>query len=111
MFVGDAPGAVPLASEALALARQIRAPALIASGLLAVGLAVADTDPGQSRASLRESFELSTALGYQNSLGLLWRPGSPIASRTRPPRSSSAAVPFATSGGAVTAFGWASSST
>jgi predicted ATPase len=75
VFAGDAPGAVPLASEALALARQIRAPALIASGLLAVGLAVADTDPGQSRASLRESFELSTALGYQNSLGLLWATG------------------------------------
>jgi hypothetical protein len=75
VFVGDAPGAVPLASEALALARQIRAPALIASGLLAVGLAVADTDPGQSRASLRESFELSTALGYQNPLGLLWATG------------------------------------
>ena len=75
VFVGDAPGAVPLASEALALARQIRAPALIASSLLAVGLAVADTDPGQSRASLRESFELSTALGYQNSLGLLWATG------------------------------------
>ena len=64
-----------LASEALALARQIRAPALIASGLLAVGLAVADTDPGQSRASLRESRELSAALGYQNDLGLLWATG------------------------------------
>jgi predicted ATPase/class 3 adenylate cyclase len=75
VFVGDAAAAVPLASEALALARQIRAPALIASGLLAVGLAVADTDPGQSRASLRESFELSTALGYQNSLSLLWATG------------------------------------
>jgi hypothetical protein len=75
VFVGDAPGAVPLASEALALARQIRAPALVASGLLAVGLAVADTDPGQSRASLRESRELSTALGYQNDLGLLWATG------------------------------------
>ena len=75
VFVGDAPGAVPLAREALALARQIHAPALIASGLLAVGLAVADTDPGQSRASLRESRELSTALGYQNSLGLLWATG------------------------------------
>ena len=75
VFVGDAPGAVPLASEALALARQIRAPALIASGLLAVGLAVADTDPGQSRASLRESRELSSALGYQNDLGLLWATG------------------------------------
>jgi predicted ATPase/class 3 adenylate cyclase len=75
VFAGDAPGAVPLASEALALARQIRAPALIASGLLAVGLAVAGTDPGQSRASLRESSELSTALGYQNDLGLLWATG------------------------------------
>ena len=75
VFAGDAPGAIPLASEALALARQIRAPALIASGLLAVGLAVADTDPGRSRASLRESGELSTALGYQNDLGLLWATG------------------------------------
>jgi hypothetical protein len=75
VFVGDAPGAVPLASEALALARQIHAPALIASGLLAVGLAVADTDPGKSRASLRESRELSTALGYQDDLGLLWATG------------------------------------
>ena len=75
VFVGDAPGAVPLASEALALARQIHAPALIASGLLAVGLAVADTDPARSRASLRESRELSTALGYQDDLGLLWATG------------------------------------
>jgi hypothetical protein len=75
VFAGDAPGAIPLASEALALARQIRAPALIASGLLAVGLAVADTDPGQSRASLRKSRELSAALGYQNDLGLLWATG------------------------------------
>jgi len=75
VFVGDAPGAVPLASDALALARQIRAPALIASGLLAVGLAVADTDAARSRASLRESRELSTALGYQNDLGLLWATG------------------------------------
>src|ERR1700750_1471244 len=41
VFAGDAPGAVPLAGEALALARQIRAPALIASGLLALGPAVA----------------------------------------------------------------------
>jgi predicted ATPase len=75
VFVGDAPGAVPLAGQALALARQIRAPALIASGLLAVGLAVADTDPARARASLRESRELSTALGYQDDLGLLWATG------------------------------------
>ena len=68
MLIGDAPGAVPLANEALALARQIGAPALIATGLLAVGAAVAGTDPGQARACLRESRELSTALGYQSAL-------------------------------------------
>jgi predicted ATPase/class 3 adenylate cyclase len=72
VLAGDAPGAVPLASEALALARQIRAPALIASGLLAVGIAVAGTDPGQARACLRESLELSTALGYQSAIELVW---------------------------------------
>ena len=64
--VGDAPAAVRLANEALALARQIGAPALTATGLLAVGLAVAGTDPEQARACLRESRELSTALGYNS---------------------------------------------
>jgi predicted ATPase len=66
VLIGDAPGAVPLARESLTLARQIGAPALIASSLLAVGLAVAETDPGQARACLRESRELSTALGYHS---------------------------------------------
>jgi predicted ATPase/class 3 adenylate cyclase len=63
LLAGDAPAAAPLAHEALALARQIGAPALVATGLLAVGLAVAETDPEQARACLRESRELSTALG------------------------------------------------
>ena len=72
LLVGDDPGAVPLANEALALARQIGAPALIATSLLAVGAAVAETDPGQARACLRESRELSTALGYQSALDLVW---------------------------------------
>jgi predicted ATPase len=72
LLAGDAPAAVPLANEALALARQIRAPALVATGLLAVGAAVADTDPEQARACLRESRELSSALGYQNAMGLTW---------------------------------------
>jgi hypothetical protein len=49
----DAPAAVPLARDALALARQADAPALVVSGLLAVGLAVAETDPGQAPACLR----------------------------------------------------------
>jgi hypothetical protein len=70
VFAGDAAGAVPLAREALALARQVGAPALIATGLLAVGVAVADSDPAQARACLRESRELSAALGYQNAFDL-----------------------------------------
>ena len=66
LLLGDARAAAPLANEALALARRIGAPALITTSLLAVGTAVAETDPEQARACLRESRELSTALGYQN---------------------------------------------
>jgi hypothetical protein len=72
LLAGDTPAAAPLANEALTLARQIGAPALIATGLLAVGVAVAATDPGQARACLRESRELSTGLGYQSALDLVW---------------------------------------
>src|SRR5262249_33959799 len=43
LLIGDAPAAVPLANEAIALARQAGAPALVATGLLAAGAAVADT--------------------------------------------------------------------
>jgi hypothetical protein len=71
---GDA-RAVPLAREALALARQIGAPALIASGLLVVGTTVAATDPDRAPSCLRESLELSTALGYQGALDLVWAAG------------------------------------
>jgi hypothetical protein len=72
MLVGDAPTAVPQSSDALALARRVGARALIATSLLAVGLAVAGTNPGQARARLRESRELSAALGYRNALDLGW---------------------------------------
>jgi len=75
LLVGDAPGAVPLAREALALARQVGAPALVAAGLLAVGATAASTDPEQARACLRESRELSTALGYQSALDHVWAAG------------------------------------
>ena len=69
VLVGDAPAAAPLANEALALARQIGAPDLVAIGLLAVGLAVAGIDPEQARACLRESRELSSALAYNSLIG------------------------------------------
>jgi predicted ATPase/class 3 adenylate cyclase len=72
ILIDNAPAAVPLATEALALARQIGAPALIASSLLAVGVAVGGTDPDHARACLRESRELTTALGYQSGIDLVW---------------------------------------
>jgi predicted ATPase len=75
VLLGDAPKAVPLAREALALARQIGAPALVATSLLGVGAAVAGTDPAQARACLRESLELSTALGHQSARDLVWATG------------------------------------
>ena len=105
LFAEDAPAAVPLAREALALARQVGAPALIASALLAVGAAVAESDPGQARACLRESRELSAALGYHKAHDLVWAAGIAFSSATRPPRSNSAAAPSAASSGAVTASG------
>jgi predicted ATPase len=72
VLAGDAPEAIPQANEALALARQVGARALIATSLLAAGVAAAVTDPGQARAHLRESRELSAALGYRNALDLGW---------------------------------------
>jgi len=72
VMAGDGPAAVPLAQEALALARQVGAPALIARSLLVVGGTVARTDSNQARACLRESRELSTALGYQSAADLIW---------------------------------------
>jgi predicted ATPase/class 3 adenylate cyclase len=75
VLAGDAPKGVPLARETLALARQVGAPALIATALLEVGAAVAEADPGRARACLRESRELSTALGYQSARDLVWAAG------------------------------------
>ena len=37
-----------------------------------MGTAVAQTDPGQARACLHESRELSAALGYQSAINLNW---------------------------------------
>src|SRR5207248_11270259 len=78
LLIDDAPAAVPLARQALALARQTGAPALIATGLLAVGAAVAGTDPEQARACLRESRELSAALGHHSAIDLLWATAIPL---------------------------------
>jgi hypothetical protein len=74
-LAGDAPSGVPLANEALALARQIGSPALIATALLEVGAAVVQTDPEQASAHLRESRKLSAALGYQSARDLVGATG------------------------------------
>ena len=71
VLASDGPSGVPLANEALALARQLGAPALIATALLAVGAAVIETDPERARACLRESRDVSAALGYQSASDLV----------------------------------------
>ena len=75
VLAGDGPSAVSQAREALALARQIGAPALIATALLEVGATAVGTDPGQARACLRESREISAALGYESPRDLTWAAG------------------------------------
>jgi hypothetical protein len=71
-IAGDETGAVPLAGEALALARQADMPYVLITALLVLGIALADTDPDQARACLDESLDRRAALGYENpnSLGL-----------------------------------------
>jgi predicted ATPase/DNA-binding SARP family transcriptional activator len=68
--VGDGLGAVDLAAEALALARRVDMPYAIINALLALGIAVAATDPDNARACLSESLERSAALGYENANNL-----------------------------------------
>ena len=92
-----------MARDALTLARQIGDPALIASGLLAIGTTVVQTDPEQARAYLRESLELSTALGFQTPSTWPGPPRSHSSSTTGPPPLSSATVPSPASNGVVTA--------
>jgi hypothetical protein len=67
---GDTSGAVPLAVEALALARQSDMPYAITNGLQVLGIALADTDPDEARACLSESVERSATLGYENAHNL-----------------------------------------
>ena len=58
-------GAAPLAEEALSMARSTGMPTAIAQALLALGVAVADTNPAEARACLEESLEIGGVLGYE----------------------------------------------
>ena len=104
-IAGDETAAVPLAGEALALARQADMPYVLITALLVLGNALADTDPDQARACLDESLDRSAALGYENTntLGLafvlcrVWT--------TRPRPSGSPAPRFASSIGPASLSG------
>jgi predicted ATPase len=69
-MIGEADRASPIADEALALARQVGVPTLIARNLLAPAAAVALRDPERAKALLRESVRTGAALGYPD-IGLL----------------------------------------
>jgi hypothetical protein len=99
LVAGETPTGVRLANEALRLARQVGAPALIATALLAVGVTVAQTEPERARACLRESRELSTMLGYQRALDHVWAAviASLLGDRT---------ATLELSGRAIRTFGW-----
>jgi predicted ATPase len=67
VMAGDTKSALPLATEALALARRIQMPSLTVHSLTALAGALVDDDPEQARALLHESTRLLTSLGYENS--------------------------------------------
>ncbi len=64
-MTGEADAALPLATEGLAIARELRMPTVIVQNLAALAAALTDLDPGRARALLRESNELRTSLGYE----------------------------------------------
>ncbi len=111
-LAGDAPAAVPLASQALALARQAGAPALIATSLLALrprrSQRPTPARPAPTCAKAASSARHSATRTPSTSSG---RPGSRCRSATGPPCSSLAAVPSAPCSETVTAAGWAASCT
>jgi hypothetical protein len=82
MMAGDAQAAEPLASEAVALARQGGAPSRIAHGLEALAGALAGSDPGRAKAALDESLKLQERLDFTTAaaaegplIALAWRTG------------------------------------
>jgi predicted ATPase len=66
-LAGNPDAAITLASEGLTLARQAQLPLAIAWNLNGLALALADSDPEQARALLKESRELGSTLDYENS--------------------------------------------
>jgi predicted ATPase/class 3 adenylate cyclase len=65
-MAGEADAAVPLATEGLALARDIGMPHLIISNLAALAAALVDQDPQRARMLLHESIHQREHLGVEN---------------------------------------------
>jgi predicted ATPase len=65
-MAGEADVAVPLATEALALARDFGMPHLIISSLAALAAALVDQDPQRAHTFLRESIQQRESLGLEN---------------------------------------------
>ena len=68
-IAGDETRAVPLAVEALALARQADMPYGSITALLVLGIALADRDPDHARLP-HESLDRRATLGYENANNL-----------------------------------------
>jgi predicted ATPase/class 3 adenylate cyclase len=65
LMAGDPDSAAPLATEALAIARDLGTPTLIASALNALAGALADRDPQRAQELLKENRQLRARLGYE----------------------------------------------
>ena len=78
---GDADKAIPLATEGLGIARQVGMPTIISMNLAALASALAEREPRQARALLRESIELRDRLGYEG--GQEFTQGVLVAARLR----------------------------
>jgi predicted ATPase/class 3 adenylate cyclase len=65
VMAGDSETAVPLAAEALALARELETPFFIAMSLGALAAALADRDPLRAKSLLQESAAMSLDRNYE----------------------------------------------
>jgi predicted ATPase len=64
-MAGDGDAAIALATEGLALAREVGMPTVISLNLNALAGALAEQDPPRARRLLHESVEMQTRLGYE----------------------------------------------
>ncbi len=63
VLAGDLEGALPFATEGLALARQVGAPLIIANAEAALAGALTGSDPEEARALLRDSLRFAESVG------------------------------------------------